>query len=1255
VAVALGVVSIVVCGLGLLDAAGTQSQTLRATVSGTVVEASSGSPVAGALVSLAGDRRVLSDARGRFVFENVPPGAYGLEASKPGYADGAFGRRRPGGSSQTFDVRPGVNARDVAVPLWKHAAIGGRLVDEAGEPVVDVQVQLLRDTVVAGRRAVVSVATALTDDRGAYRFSGVLAGRYLIAMAAIPTTVPAATAEGFKQAFYDGQLGNLPNEFRSGGVPIASVGSAGTRVGSFIFQTSTGSVRPPVVPQPEAGGRVFVYPTQFFPGVARLVDASVVTVATGQNRIGLDWQLQLVPGASITGVVTGPAGAAAHVGVRLVPASPGDRAWEPAIEAAASMTDATGRFTFLGVPAGQYLVVAQRVPTTSTVQAIPAPSGQRAVGGGRGGGPRVPRPVVPGPTLWASMPIAVGAAGLDNVALTLAEGYRISGRLEFDGTAPPPASDTWSQISVLLEPADGRTNPLGVTLPLEGFVDRDGTITTYAVPPGRYFMRATSLPEGWFLRSVAFDGADLADTPLSLRQDTTGVVITLTDRTASLQGTVRTGQGAADDAAAVVVFPANREAWSDTGLTPRRLRLARVSPAGAFRVDRLPAGNYLAAAIPEEQSADWQTPAVLEALARSAQTVSLREGDDRTVDLVTRALASRVIHTVWSRPSPGQLSPIAGESSQPDDSHGPWVGPDEDGSPVRSSGGIQQVRDPLARSATSGTAVLSGTIVSDDQEATPIRRVRVLLSASSSSVDREAVTDDEGRFVFVNLPAAAYRVSAFKAGYLRTEHGATRPQQPGTPVVVTDGQRQAITLRLPRGAVIEGTILDHDGTPAPGVTVSVLREAFSSRAGRRVLAAVAAVRRVTDDRGIYRFYGLLPGEYVVAAVPAPERLGLPETPVGVARWDAPDARARDTNAAHMGFARAYYPGTTTASQAERVTVAVGEERLGVGFAMPLVRTARITGAVIGAGGAPASGLTVERVVQGEPALSAFEESGRSWRVRCDAAGQFAFDGVEPGRYQLTVRGPAGPTDQSSSWASADVDVFGANVTVQLSLQPTLTVSGRIAASPEAGGSPDLSRVRVGLAPERGAGTGLLSTLRAATPDSSGRFVIDGVVPGRYRLVATAPAEEARAWTPASVIVRGNEVLDLPFDVGFAAPVADAVVRFDDRATRVTGRLIDADDRPVVNRAVIVFAADPAYWAAQTRRIALRRPEPDGRFTVDTLPPGDYLIAVAADLDGGDWLDPQVLEEFLAAGVPITLAAGATVTQDLRVVARYDSR
>jgi hypothetical protein len=135
-----------------------------------------------------------------------------------------------------------------------------------------------------------------------------------------------------------------------------------------------------------------------------------------------------------------------------------------------------------------------------------------------------------------------------------------------------------------------------------------------------------------------FQGRDLADTPIDLgARDAAGVVITLTDRPASLAGSVRTGQGPDGDAI-VVVYPIDSAAWSSSGATSRRMRTARAAKDGSYSITGLPAGEYYVVAVKEDMVGEWQDPVLLKALAGLAQQVRIVDGERKQQDLTSAVI-----------------------------------------------------------------------------------------------------------------------------------------------------------------------------------------------------------------------------------------------------------------------------------------------------------------------------------------------------------------------------------------------------------------------------------------------------------------------------------------------------------------------------------------------------------------------------------------------------------------------------------------
>jgi hypothetical protein len=123
--------------------------------------------------------------------------------------------------------------------------------------------------------------------------------------------------------------------------------------------------------------------------------------------------------------------------------------------------------------------------------------------------------------------------------------------------------------------------------------------------------------------------------PIDLRgRDLGDVAITLTDKPATIAGAVRGDDGVPATDAAIVVFPAEKAAWTNYGISPDRIRSTRPGTAGSFQIATLPAGDYLVVAVDVAQRDAWQDPAWLDAASRAATPVSVDWGETETVNLV---------------------------------------------------------------------------------------------------------------------------------------------------------------------------------------------------------------------------------------------------------------------------------------------------------------------------------------------------------------------------------------------------------------------------------------------------------------------------------------------------------------------------------------------------------------------------------------------------------------------------------------------
>jgi hypothetical protein len=163
-------------------------------ITGRVTEGGGDSGVPSAVVSIQASTSqqrdpldlMLTDSDGRFFFEGLPSGTYRITVRKPGWIDGAYGQRRAGGLAATFTLENAERRTGLDIKLWKPAVLAGDVTDEAGEPVVDALVWAVRRRSIAGRQRMELVTATHTDDRGAFRLSGLAPGEYT---AFLPTMI----------------------------------------------------------------------------------------------------------------------------------------------------------------------------------------------------------------------------------------------------------------------------------------------------------------------------------------------------------------------------------------------------------------------------------------------------------------------------------------------------------------------------------------------------------------------------------------------------------------------------------------------------------------------------------------------------------------------------------------------------------------------------------------------------------------------------------------------------------------------------------------------------------------------------------------------------------------------------------------------------------------------------------------------------------------------------------------------------------
>lgn len=475
---------------------------------------------------------------------------------------------------------------------------------------------------------------------------------------------------------------------------------------------------------------------------------------------------------------------------------------------------------------------------------------------------------------------------------------------------------------------------------------------------------------------------------------------------------------------------------------------------------------------------------------------------------------------------------------------------------------------------------LSGRVL--DESGQPMANVTVLAEAEGLSQfvrASEAVTNAEGRFRFPDLPLGVYRLRPYLAGYVMD----TDPDAP--PLTYRVGENAL--LQVVKGGVITGQITDARGGPLVALPV----QAVSVRPA--ATNAPVAEPFYTDDRGIYRIYGLKAGEYLVLAGQNP--WVWPPNPYGL---NVP----------------VYYPSGTAREAATTVKVALGAEVSGIDLRYLYESGHTVAGQASGltAGQYPTFTLTPQN---GGTASTTFLANGAQ-----EGPNSFAFPAVPDGTYQLLVQTVA---DNKTLAATQTVVVKGADVTgLSLTVKPLAELRGRLTIvsekPPDCGADARLTGPEVLLRAHRtdsATSAGNVAqpfSYAQTTGGTQGAFALANLSGGTYRLGWRIPAAwYVRALQPANA--KQTEPPQL-FTLTDGAALNGANVEIAYGAATIAGNVQPATEGAALPAKLRVYAvpAEPAQ-ADNTLRYADAEVTAAGAFEFANLAPGRYwLIAQTPD-------------------------------------------
>ncbi len=487
----------------------------------------------------------------------------------------------------------------------------------------------------------------------------------------------------------------------------------------------------------------------------------------------------------------------------------------------------------------------------------------------------------------------------------------------------------------------------------------------------------------------------------------------------------------------------------------------------------------------------------------------------------------------------------------------------------------------LLLAACAAAQSIEGTVVNSVTN-TGIAGMRV--TAQQGSTASSATTDPQGHFSFDGLKEGTWRVNCISGDYAAN--------LPGQQVQVTAGKSVKVELRMTPSPRISGRVVDGGGKPVPNATIQLIAPA-SFYTGR------------ADRDGNFDLHQMLPpGDYVLSATPPPG-LKPPDPEPGGGRV--------------LGWARTYYPGTTTRQAAGAVSLKPGSAFSDLELKLMAVPAHAIRGVCLMPDGSPAAKVSID-LGEGQPFPVART-------VETDSDGVFEFPVVVDGEWNLAAR-----IDELRATEWVEVREHDLE-RLTLRLSPPFTVTGKVVME-VLQGMPPPKPPMVRLQPHGNQTMlelGTAGSMLTSRNGDDGTFTIGPVYPGRYGIHLPNPIG---SYFLDSVRIGGAEASP---EVEISAPSTI------EAAYKTNGGSLRGTVKDCGEGSVWLVPRDAPQRAAMSRFAPCLTA---GRYEFRAVRPGEYY-ALASDAQfSRAWLFGIFEDADLNRADKVTVRSGETTTLDL---------
>ena len=454
---------------------------------------------------------------------------------------------------------------------------------------------------------------------------------------------------------------------------------------------------------------------------------------------------------------------------------------------------------------------------------------------------------------------------------------------------------------------------------------------------------------------------------------------------------------------------------------------------------------------------------------------------------------------------------------------------------------------------------------------------------------QRTTTDQDGFYRIPNLAAGNYSIIASVPAFVVADARDSSKQKT---VLVGDGENvEDINFTLIRGGVITGRVTDADERPVIDQQVNVYpAESFQSRTPR-IVYAVGSVQ--TDDRGIYRVFGLPPGRYKVAVGRSDDEMNM-----------------TSNQQRNVSYKQVFHPDVNDQAKATVIEVSEGGEANNIDITLGrTVQTFSASGMLIDEQSQPVPNLRfgVQRQIG-----QRLEYNTNNYATS-NSRGEFTSEGLVPGRYNVFLFG-----NQNSdlrveplSFDVVDHDVTGLTV----KLKRGVSISGIVVLEN------DDQAIFAKLLQLQLRAYGVLSLENKATLAVSatsplgadGSFRLGGLPPGTINMMFGSPGlplppkgftitriERDGVVSPRGVVVKdGEQLTGVRVFVSYGTATLSGVVTVENGPLPEKGR-------------VFVRLTKPGNTLSNLRPAVV---DERGHFLMDGVPPGTYELVMTVNLPG----------------------------------------